>query len=87
MTTTDPTELCPWNVGDILACIAPTNFHEIGEVVVIEGLDLRYRGDRRPYWVRLYGKPGHYGWQSFRKATVEEIGGALRPRNALGGQP
>lgn len=68
---------CPYRKGDVLVCDRDMNFHYVGEVVVVAGTDKRYAGDAEPFWVCLTGKPGHYDWQSFRKATADEIAKAL----------
>lgn len=68
---------CPWKTGDLLKCSRLTNFHRTGEIVLVTGTDRRYVNDPEPYWVRLAGKPGHYGWDSFEKATADEIAAVL----------
>ena len=45
--------------GDILQVIRPTNFHEVGEIVLCEGRSFA------PF-IKIRGKPGHYGDESFK---------------------
>lgn len=70
---------CPYRKGDFLKCVKPTNFHRLGEIVLVKDTCARFAHDNRPYWVVLAGKTGHYWWGSFEKASPDEVAAALHP--------